>query len=270
MRKAILLAMFCLFCGCASFQAAVAPAPTFEYVPSPPARLAAKLPFQPNGEVDHFVVLIGGNTELRHRGNLSMAYQVLVEKGHEYEDIFVLDSEGPMPWYPWTDEATLLGVRLLFAKLALVMEEHDTLFVYMTGHGNSHPIEAYDQEGKRTNLNLNVFKLNPAEELLRGEFADMLNRINGAGLILVTDFCYWGVNPMIHCKWVQMSATTDGIVSHGTGFARTFWNHMRHNGSPQAAFDAAVKANPQDKPSLRVCGIEDDPGYTPEIPRNHI
>jgi hypothetical protein len=47
-----------------------------EFKPSPPDTLESRLGMEnesPNGKVDHFAVLIGANTELRHQGNLSMA-----------------------------------------------------------------------------------------------------------------------------------------------------------------------------------------------------
>src|SRR5688572_31692298 len=47
-----------------------------EFVPPDPAGLDARLQSEgaePNGQVDHFAVMIGADTELRHRGNLSMA-----------------------------------------------------------------------------------------------------------------------------------------------------------------------------------------------------
>src|SRR5688572_21509321 len=67
-----------------------------EFVPPEPEALQARIVHEgstPNGQVDHFAVLIGADTELRHRGNLSLAYQVLLEQGYDRQKIYILDSE---------------------------------------------------------------------------------------------------------------------------------------------------------------------------------
>src|SRR5688572_13056904 len=89
----------------------------------------------PNGVVDHFAVLIGANTELRHRGNLSMAYQVLIEQGYRAENVYILDSEGEAVFFPTTDRTTRETMQSLFEHLRDIVEPQDTLFIYVTGHG---------------------------------------------------------------------------------------------------------------------------------------
>lgn len=259
MRKFLLLLTFLASC------AAVSPEPP-TYQAAPPTRLAAMLPREPNDEPERFAVLIGGNTELRHRGNLSIAYQTLLETGYEAKNIFVLDSEGDAPWYPWAADTSEKSVRLVFRALAAVVGPEDIVFVYMTGHGESRPVSVTTEQ-TTVNAHLNTFKMNPVENLTRSELANLLNAIRGQEMVLLTDFCYWGVTTSINCDWLQISATQDGLESHGTSFGRGFWSAVRAGANLQQAFDYAVLVSPKDQPSLRICqppSLKDEPQFRTE------
>src|SRR5262249_17398688 len=86
----MLLSMECVLSGCAMTGWLSSSPHPHDAPPKEQSALEERLLSdgeRPNGQVDHFAVLIGANTELRHRGNLSMAYQVLVEQGYDARNI---------------------------------------------------------------------------------------------------------------------------------------------------------------------------------------
>lgn len=201
-----------------------------EFRPPTPDALQAHLSRLPQGgnqSVDHFAVLIGAHTELRHRGNLSMAYQVLLEQGYQRDKIFILDSEGATPFFPLTDVTTRASVRALFSYLAQVVEAEDSLLVYVTGHGRRIKAEE-ESNGSRRTLGVSTLMLNLAEEMTQDEFQGYLEAIQPEVGIVFFDQCYWGPlfsNKM--CNYVTITTATEQETSHGVSFPRAFWEAFR-------------------------------------------
>ncbi|MCB9654697.1 MAG: hypothetical protein H6729_11265 [Deltaproteobacteria bacterium] len=202
----------------------------FAFRPPDPVDLERRLrllPDEPNHRVDHFAILIGAETELRHRGNLSMAYQVLIEQGYDRNDVFIFDSEGGTPFFPNTDVTTRASLSLLFDYLARVVEPHDSLLVYVTGHGRR---VAADEEskGEAQRLGVSTIVLNPGEEVSQDEFVTWLEAVPVGVGIAFFDQCYFGqISSPKLCNWVTMTTAAEDETSHGVSFPRAFWNAFR-------------------------------------------
>lgn len=202
-----------------------------------------------NGRVDHFAVLIGANTELRHRGNLSMAYQVLVEQGYAREQIYILDSEGESLFFPSTDVTTRDTVRRLFEHLRRIVEPEDTLLIYVTGHGRRVTAEQ-ESNGERSTLGVSTILLNAREELSEWELAAMLDGLSPKNGIAFFDQCYGAIfaTTLDTCSFVSITAAAEDETSYGVSFPRAFWGAFRAHGgvagetpplSVRAAYDIA-------------------------------
>jgi hypothetical protein len=215
-----------------------------EFVPPEPEHLLARIAAEgdePNGAVDHFAVLIGADTELRHRGSLSMAYQVLLEQGYKRDNIYILDSEGENPFFPLTEVTTRAAIDLLFKHLAQIVEKQDTLLIYVTGHGRRITAEE-EKEGSKSTLGVWTLVLNPGEELLQEEFSALLERVSPETGIAFFDQCYWGQfsSPKL-CNFVMITTSTKDDTAYGVSFPRAFWGAFRdrrHRGGSQTIFDA--------------------------------
>jgi hypothetical protein len=183
---------------------------------------------KPNGEVDHFAVLIGANTELRHRGNLSLAYQVLLEQGYKAENIFILDAEGETPFFPVTDVTTRDAMHRLFAHLKRVVEPQDTLFIYVTGHGRRVTADKEDN-GQKGTIGVSTILLNKTEEMSDWEFSTLLDGLNPETGIAFFDQCYGARFSMIakSCNFVFITTADETETSYGVTFPRAFWSAFR-------------------------------------------
>lgn len=215
-----------------------------EFQAPDPILLKARLAIEgaeKNNRPDHFAVLLGADTELRHRGNLSLAYQVLLEQGYPRDHIYILDSEGETPFFPLTDVTTRESVTMLFEHLAKVVEPQDTVFVYVTGHGRRITAEE-ESDGEKKELGVSTLILNPGEELAQDEFAKLLEKIEPGAGIAFFDQCYWGplTSPKL-CNYVVITTSQQEETSHGNTFPRAFWAAFRERKSTGVAptiFDA--------------------------------
>jgi hypothetical protein len=201
-----------------------------EFQAPEPELLSARLAMEghtPNGKVDHFAVLIGADTELRHRGNISLAYQVLLEQGYARDHIYILDSEGETPFFPLTDVTTRTSIAMLFKHLSAIVEKHDTLFIYVTGHGRRITADE-EADGEKRVLGVSTLVLNPGEELAQDEFSAMLEEVSPAAGIAFFDQCYWGpfASPKL-CNFVVITTSQPDESSHGHSFPRAFWSAFR-------------------------------------------
>lgn len=205
---------------------------------------------QPNGKVDHYAVLIGADTELRHHGNLSMAYQVLIEQGYQREQVYIFDSEGNTPFFPITDITTKAALEMTFDHLAKIVEPHDTLFIYVTGHGRRITADE-EADGESRTIGVSTVILNHGEELTQDDFGRLLERVTpGVGMAFF-DQCYWG--PFSRPKlgdWVMITTADPDETSHGVSFPRAFWLAFREgnkDGGPTTIFEAFKMAMVRDK-----------------------
>lgn len=210
------------------------------FIPNPPYRLDKRLreikllPKQPH----HYAVLIAGNSEDRHRNNLSMSYQVLLEQGYNREDVFIFDSEGgDTPLFPITDQTTERTIQMLFLWLSDHVTENDSLFIYMTGHGT-----------KTTSIRQSAYVLNNGQILEKQTFIEMLETINPKVGIVFADFCYWGsiTGHKRLNEYIFITATDDDHVSYGTTFARAFWKSFRKVEKQMSILDSYIDAYAND------------------------
>lgn len=203
--------------------------------------------------MDHFAVLIGGATELRHRGNLSMAYQVLIEQGYSRDHVYILDSDGDTMFFPSTDVATRANVEALFAHLRKIVEPEDTLLIYVTGHGRR--VQATEEEhGLTQTLGVSTILLNKTEELADWEFARLLDGLEPAIGIAFFDQCYGAVfaTTSRSCNFVFITTAAETDTSYGVSFPRAFWGAFRKR--PRGALsvlDAYVEATREDRGTIR-------------------
>jgi len=223
--RAQCVAMCLLFlCGCETLLAT-----TSYYALPKPHRLTKHLQNIKKdfgSQPKHFAFLIGANTEVRHRNNLSLAYQVLIEQGYDRQHIFILDSEGGTPAiYPISDTLTQESMGMMFNWLSKNLSQIDTILVYVTGHGNQKSL-----------------LLNRAEEMSKQNFLFYLSSIKIRTGIVIFDQCYWGA-PKIKSPFIFISATSDLRTSHGVSFPRMFWRAFRRLEDPvisiSQAFDFA-------------------------------
>lgn len=222
------LASSCLFGGCA-IKTWLSPVP--ETPPSGLDTLEERIAEEgeaPNGAVDHFAVLIGANTELRHRGNLSMAYQVLIEQGYTRDHIYILDSDGESDFFPQASRTSRASMYRLFGHLKRIVEPHDTLFIYVTGHGRRVVAESEDN-GRRSTLGVSTILLNRTEEMSDWEFGTLLDGLNPDAGIAFFDQCYGAKFSMIagSCKFVFITTASEDETSYGVSFPRAFWGAFR-------------------------------------------
>lgn len=197
-----------------------------------------------NGQVDHFAVLIGANTELRHRGNLSMAYQVLIEQGYAPGDIYVLDAEGDSPFVPVAAASNRANVQRLFAHLRDIVESHDTLLIYVTGHGRRVTADNEDH-GHRSTIGVSTILLNKSEEMSDWEFAHLLDGIEPEVGMAFFDQCYGARFSMVarSCNFVVITTADEAETSYGVSFPRAFWTAFRdpRNGARSPSVSGAYR-----------------------------
>lgn len=236
MRLAWVILTFILSCA----SSVPIPIETTETVfrPVDPVGLRQRLKAVPkgNGKPDRFAVIIGANAALRHQGSMSLAYQVLIESGYRRQDVFILDANDGTPIFPDAEVTSVDSVTMLMDELGSIIEEHDTLLVYVTGHGRF-------IDGQP------VIVLNPSETIKLREFTWMLSWVKPRSGVLFIDHCYAGGTAIPKaCQWVVVTVSTDTTMSEGTTFPRLFWNSFR-NGSQSIidAFDDAMKNDPATK-----------------------
>jgi hypothetical protein len=209
----------------------------------------------PNEKIDHYAVLIGAHTELRHRGNLSMAYQVLIEQGYLRDRVYILESEGDATYFPTTDVASRASVARLFEHLRKIVEPQDTLLIYVTGHGRRVTATA-ETNGEAKPLGVSTIVLNQNEELADWELGAMLEGIHPSVGIAFFDQCYGAIfaTAMRSCNFVTITTAAEDETSYGVSFPRAFWAAFRrpiagdHSPSVLDAYRYAMK---EDSGTLR-------------------
>lgn len=249
MKMRTLACLFLLLVSCANVQF---PTENQTFIPpSSPDFLLNKLPSGPNGQRDRFGVIIGLNAEDRHRGNISLAYQVLIELGFKYKDIFILDIASSSSIFPKTDTTSLLAVRTLMTSLSKFVEDEDDLIVYVTGHGTL--IE-----------NQPHLVLNPSEKMSSSEFLASLDDIRPGRGLVIFDQCFWGA--LLHpksCRWTTITVSKSLEESKELTFPRQFWWSIRNSFTLEKAFlfarDRDADENPRENAPFirqRECGID--------------
>src|SRR3990167_3237934 len=135
---------------------------------------------------------------------------LLLERGYKKENIFILDSDGESPFFPSDGFSGLNSISLLLNSFQNIIENSDTLFVYITGHG-----------GQKDNKSFII--LNSSESLYYNKFFDALKKINPKHGIIFNDICFAEIeisNDL--CEYIFLTATDKNNTSYGNGFPRTF------------------------------------------------
>lgn len=171
-----------------------------------------------------YIILIGANTSLEHRGNLSLAYQVLLERGYDPKDFYILDSASRNPYYPKTDWTTRKSIKMIFEHLKLRGEGVKEVIIYVTGHGTL-------RDGKPHIM------LNPSETIAASEFLKMVDELRPKKGFLFLDQCYWGKELVPKgCQWTTVTVSTSQTTSSGVSFPRGFWRAFRELGDIPSSF----------------------------------
>lgn len=188
------------------------------FTPSQPISLQNRLKTIKNiHKKQHYALLLGGGTEERHRNNISMFYQILLEQGYKRNNIFILESEGGNPpIFPLTDNMNIQSLDIMMKWLSINITNEDTLLIYITGHGLRKD-------------NMSYLILNKAENISKDAFRQYLDIINPQIGILITDQCYWGLydKDIQLDEWIIITSTTDHQVTSGSSFIRNLLTSYR-------------------------------------------
>lgn len=216
------------------------------YYEVPPSRhLIRALADPERSKSGTFIVLIGANTSLEHRGNLSLAYQVLIEKGYNPNDFYIFDSASETPYYPKTDWTTRKALELMFNHIQMRGNEVKEVIIYVTGHG------------VRKNGNSHIM-LNPSEVISAHDFLGLVNKLVLKKGFLFLDQCFWGKELVpAGCEWTTITVSTNETTSNGVSFPRMFWQTFRKGNQIKVSFDFARKndtasKNGNNSPSIRL------------------
>lgn len=190
---------------------------------------------------DHFAVIVGMNSAPRHVGNISLAYQVLLEEGYGRNDVQIFDTTEQGPVFPQEGLTSRLRLQVLFDQLAIEVGPRDTLLVYITGHG-------VREDG------VSYLVLTQDDWMPSQEFKHMLGMVQPGYGLLLADQCYGGQSLVPEgCGWTTVTVATDTTPSKDATFPRAFWDSFRHGArSVREAFDRARAddVNTRDGPNL--------------------
>lgn len=200
-----------LISACSIFQLS-----SHSFIANDPQFAAQQIALASSSSKQHFALIIGLNAEERHRGNISLAYQVLLESGYNRKNIFILDVSTGGPFFPKTETTSLASFLQITEILSSVIGPEDDIIVYVTGHGDVISGVPY-------------MNLNPSERIEPREFLASLSMIKAGKALLFTDQCYW-IEHLAPpgCQWTVISVSTQSSTSHGVGFPRWFWSAFRN------------------------------------------
>ena len=235
----LLSAVFLFSCGTANFSQTK---PTYS-APTPNKLIKRLSNISPNGKPDNFAILLGASTELRHKANLSIAYQTLLEKGYKKENIFILDSDGLSPFFPSDGTTSKASVKLLFEKLAKIVEKEDGLFIYITGHG---------RRVSASGIGVSTISLNAGEELSYSQLINMLDGISPKYGFIFIDNCYTDlyITPNLD-EFIFLSVSTPTTLSKNVSFPRTFFKIWRNENEPSSIQSIFKKTIIEDRATIQ-------------------
>lgn len=220
---------------------------------------------EPNGKPDKYGVIISGHTGSRHKENVSLAYQILLESDFQRENIYILDYKGDKTaFYPVDDNASKRNIENLFCHLEGKIDSQDLLFVYFTDHGGR-ITKTENINGKDTSIELSYLSI-PGDNLLETEMADYLSQIYPKAGILFFDQCYSGgfAERVGKENYIGISASEADKSSRSNTFPQSFFTSYRDDESDtnndgkvstMEAFNYAVKKdvfsqNNEQKPQI--------------------
>jgi len=184
-----------------------------------------------------YALIINGDSEERHSGNVVKAYEAL--NANCITDIFLVTlSNG---------KASKARVAEAVAKIKEKITEKDSLFVYVTGHGS--------EDG---------FVLQGDEVLKHGGFISLLSDFKDRESVYLFDCCYSGAVPpkLIASGFnaTAMAPVVEGNVSHCHLFSPHFWAGIKEgkdtNGDGKSTleevFRHAIEAYNSERRKMRL------------------
>ena len=197
---------------------------------------------------DKYAILISGSTNYRHKENLSLAYQVLLENGFDKGNIFILDTDGERgAFYPTDYDASRASVEDTIGFLSNYIDEKDLLFFYVTNHGGR--TEAISKDGQAIEEStICLFD----GDMPESELEILLSSLNYKKAVMVFDQCYSGgfAERMGYGNNICIAASDSDKSSWGNTFPQAFFKawrdisadrNMDKRISIQEAFDYAVE-----------------------------
>ena len=160
-----------------------------------------------------FALIVNGDSEVRHLGNVNRAVQALRKEG-AYE-ISLLSTENPSTPVEHFEKADPKGLNRLIEGLKSKMDDDDLLVVYFTGHGDS---------GSQGEGCLAL----PSGCLSLGSVAADLKTLSYGKRILVMDNCYSGsgFNLFTDAKTTVASQGSPGEKVSCQLFSPHFWSNQ--------------------------------------------
>jgi hypothetical protein len=234
--RIVTAAVALLLAGCAIVE----PTPPSRYVSSGDGVRAAVEGLRPQAS-KRYALILGAGPELRHIGNMSLAYQVMLSRGYEERDIFVLAQDVELPYLGYSDQLNATTLSLLLAHLNDLLDGDDTLVVYVTGHGDYRD-QLIMADGSIVSM---------------AWLAQQLAQLRVSSGLLISDVCYWDASVSFgSCNWTWVTVADDDRTTEGNFFARSYWKLLRGDRA-LSWLDAISKARSRPSENVRVssgCG----------------
>lgn len=215
-------------CGCASVRQEPITAETTE-----PSKLSSLLEHFESAARQHgaYALIICGNCE-GFRGNVSLAYQVLLEEGVKSDHIFILvDGGEATPFYPAAGPATLQALKMVLESFSRALNHEDSLFVYVSDHG------------QRTNTTpaLSTIVLDDGE-IDEIAFQDLIDAVDVQYKVFLFDQCYGGgfAARLGVGSALAIAVAPPNRLSNGNGFPRAFFGAFRNKQDADINHDGLV------------------------------
>lgn len=176
---------------------------------------------------EKYAVMISGESEKRHRENLALAYDVLLENGFRKRNIYILDDKGEKrSAYPVDGLASKGTIKAMFDNLGKRIDSNDLLFVYTTGHGER-VIFRSEINGKRHDRECSRLKV--LGDVSEDDMAEYLEGVHVGVGVVVSDQCYGGgfAEAVGKGNYIGISASGAGQISESNTFAQAFFNSWR-------------------------------------------
>lgn len=166
---------------------------------------------------DKYALLFSGQSEERDIRNMGFAYGLLLDSGFIQGNIYVLDENGrDREHYPVDAAATADNVGEAFRMLQETIDSNDTLFVYISDHGN----RVETEEGEM----LSAISTIDNSTLDQEAFAWLVSSLSYRQGIFIFDQCYSGgfAEELGHGNNVAIAST----AAEERAFTVPYWNGL--------------------------------------------
>jgi len=228
-----------------------------------------------NYHADKYAVLISGLTEEKHMKNLELADKVLLDKGYDENNTYILEGSGKKTGaLPIDAPVTKESIEKVFDYLSKIIDKQDKLFVYMTGHGDQKIIGKNETSGFREYIKVSTL-LFEGGYITEVDFQDYLKKIDLYRGIVVADQCHGGgfAERIGHGPYVGISASKANQHSEGNSFPQTFFtaggnvsvdSNKDGSISIQEAFDYALRND------IQTLNGNQDPELVSDLDANKV